>query len=122
MRSAFNITPREKPHVGTLLKLGNVEVHRHRPNKKQERVKIGLQKAVSREIKEKGLVGPRVRRKALGVIEGTRQAPAFGVPINSDAAQALKDRTERKRMEWQRQGVDADRIIRERNTVESVEA
>jgi hypothetical protein len=50
-------TPRQsRPHVGELLNLENVQVLRRRPNAVEERRRIGLQKAISREMKERNLI------------------------------------------------------------------
>lgn len=41
---------------GELLKLGNVELRRRKENRIEKRVKVGLQKVVQRELREKKLV------------------------------------------------------------------
>ncbi|PVI06063.1 actin-domain-containing protein [Periconia macrospinosa] len=113
-QNAPKALPHPKTQLSTLLKLRNVEILRKKPNAKVLRTKRGLSKVISRELgKGKIGAGPS-RRGGRGAmarerwyvkqetkpIEGTSVAPGFGVPVSPTAAQLLKDRTTRKKMEW----------------------
>ena len=50
-----NATARRKINLGDLIQLGNVELRRVRPTKKDVRGEIGLQKVVQYALKERGL-------------------------------------------------------------------
>lgn len=85
--------------MGDLIKLGNVELRRVNPTKAEKRTDTGLDKVVQYAIWERGLgVGtPRKPaqkgRKALQVLEGTRQAPEFGKPMSSKGSSFLAKKT-----------------------------
>jgi len=112
---------KSKAGVGDLLKLGNVEVFRKRPNRKQQRVRIGLDKVVRQALAKRDLFEKKSRKVHNPIVfEGTRHAPDFGVPVSSDAAQKLHQRTDKKRMELEAAGMDmymVDKLIRNRNSV-----
>ncbi|KAF2687071.1 hypothetical protein K458DRAFT_333133 [Lentithecium fluviatile CBS 122367] len=127
-------TQRSRPHVGELLKLGNVQVLSKRPTAKDERKKIGLHKAIRRELKKRDLLDNKrmsrqerleraqeaqLRKKETNMIEGTRVAPQFGTVVALEAAHLLKQRTERKKVELLGAQVGRDdvvnQLLRERN-------
>lgn len=65
---------KKKADLGDLLVLGNVEMHRSRPTKKDERVKIGLEKVVEYALWERGLTtkeGKGGKKKRVHVPIGT---------------------------------------------------
>ena len=76
--------PKKKADLGDLLVLGNVEMHRSRPTKKDERVKIGLEKVVEYALWERGLAtkeGRRNKKKRVDV--------PIGMPLSEKSAKFL---------------------------------
>lgn len=113
-QDAWTRPQKSRPHVGELLKLGNVQVHSKRPTVKDERKKTGLHKAIRRELKKRDLLDhktlsreerleqvheARLRSRETNMIEGTRVAPKFGTVVARGAAHVLKERTQRKKKE-----------------------
>lgn len=131
-QAAIEIAAEKKPGVGELLKLRNVQIFGKKPNAVEERRKTGLQKVVHQELKSRRLVAKRGQRVSpekevelqarrlaeSGVIEGTRRAPEFGLPIPPTIAEKMKKRTEKKKGELADMGIDGysvDRYIRQSN-------
>lgn len=76
--------PKKKADLGDLLVLGNVEMHRSRPTKKDERVKIGLEKVVEYALWERGLAtkeGRKNKKKRVDV--------PIGMPLSEKSAKFL---------------------------------
>ena len=130
--SVWTKQKKARPTVGELLKLGNVQVYSKKPTVKDERKKTGLHKAIRRNLRQRGLLDRRpqtresrweqvhemrLRKRETNMIEGTRVAPQYGTVIARDAAQLLKERTERKKTELfdTRDMAVVDQLVRERN-------
>ncbi|KAJ4305086.1 hypothetical protein N0V90_000616 [Kalmusia sp. IMI 367209] len=115
---AAALAAKRKAHVGELLELGNVKIHRVRPNKVQQRTQIGLYKEVGRKLQLKDLINnERPRRFNETIVEGTKLVPSFGLPVSPNATQKLKERTESKREEWEKLGLPVDKIIEHSNRI-----
>jgi hypothetical protein len=74
---------KKKADLGDLLVLGNVEMHRSRPTKRDERVKIGQEKVVEYALWERGLTTKRGRAK------GKRVDVPIGMPLSEKSAKLL---------------------------------
>lgn len=115
---AAALAAKGKAHVGELLNLGNVNIHRVRPNKIQQRISTGLHKEIGRRLQVQDLINnERPKRFNNQVVEGTKLVPNFGRPIAPIAAHKLKQRTEKLQAEWEEQGLPVHEIIKQSNSI-----
>ncbi|KAF1842548.1 actin-domain-containing protein [Cucurbitaria berberidis CBS 394.84] len=100
---------RRRADLGDLINLGNVELRRVKATKTEKRTKTGLDKVVQYALWERGLGGNKSSTSAKHgkskprILEGTRQAPAFGKPMSGKGATFLAKKTSEWKVEQERQ-------------------
>jgi actin-related protein 6 len=108
---------KSRADLGDLITLGNVQLHRVKPDKIEQRTKTGIEKVIHYALWERGLAPSTPQksrrtsssksRKGPRVLEGTRQIPEFGKPVPSKIVAKLVKRT--KMVEERGQGGDVSK-------------